>query len=171
VLEPYFLAAQERFVEYERRALDDDTMARVELLCAPWKELHEEHGFEHRNFAATSEDGGTIVVAPELAELPPDNVAAIIAHEFAHALDYRHPARFVLVRGEVFLYEEPDPEDPDGGRSRLNRMRQWIDRDTDTVEASADEIACVVLGREIRYSGPCSLQTFETGTSRPRGLR
>ena len=50
-------------------------------------------------------------------------------------------------------------------------MRQWIDRDTDCVERTADHIASVVLDREIRYCGPCLLQTFGEGVSRPPGLR
>lgn len=171
VVEAYFAAAQERFEDYERRNLGASTLSRVQLMCAPWRELHEQEGFTERNFAATSEDGLLVVAAPELAQLPPDTVEAIMAHELGHALDFLHPARYVLVRDELLLYPNPVDDDREVDRARLNRMRQWINRDSDVVEATADEIAAVVMGREIRYAGPCYLQSFETGTRRPAGLR
>ena len=171
VLHSYFKAAQEEFGKFERDRLGGKRSARVILECAPWDELPEDWGV--RNYAATSEDGRTILVAPELVELPPDSVAAIMAHEFGHALDYLYPGRLLVARGELLSFEDARGGDEQGDQARLARMLQWkrIHEDRDAVENTADQIASAVLGREIRYAGPCLLQTFARAAARPKGLR
>jgi len=56
-------------------------------------------------------------------------------------------------------------------RAQFNWMRAWHDRDEHSVEATADAIAQWVTGREIRYGGPCTLQTYKPGVRRPTDLR
>jgi hypothetical protein len=171
ILEPYFKAAQEEFVRFEREHYGGKKVSYVRLECASWAELQQEEGFDVRNFAGTSEDGRLIIAAPELVELPEESVAAIVAHELGHAFDYLYPARFVVARGELLRFDDLDAEDKASRQARIARMQQWERRDRDVVEGTADEIASLVLKREIRYAGPCLLQTFGRGISRPEGLR
>lgn len=173
IIEPYFIAAQERFAEYARSAHGSGKFVkRVHLECHPWRELSEELGFGIRNFAATSEDARTIVAAPEIVELPPETVSAIMAHEFGHVLDYAFPADYALAGDELLRWRGQIPNyDPRADQARVARIRQWERRDSDTVEATADKIASHVTGHLISYSGPCLLQTFDRGIRRPPGLR
>ena len=170
ILEPFLKAAQEQFVQFEREHYGGKKLSYVRLECAPWAELEQE-GFDVRNFAGTSEDGRLIIAAPELVELPQESVAAVIAHEFGHAFDYLYPGRFALARGELLRFDDLEAEDKASQQARLARMQHWERRDRDTIETTADEIASLVLQREIRYAGPCLLQTFGRGMSRPSGLR
>jgi hypothetical protein len=130
-------------------------------------------GFGVRNFAATSEDAGVVVVAPEIVELPPETVVAIIAHEFGHVLDFAYPADYALAGEELLRWRGNIPsQDPRAEQARVARIRQWERRDSDTVERTADQIASHVVGEPIVYSGPCLLQTFNRrGVRRPGGLR
>jgi hypothetical protein len=173
ILEPYVKVAREEFLRFEREHYGGSKIKRVKLECAPWAELQEEDGFNVRNFAGTSEDGRMIVAAPELVELPEDSVAAIIAHEFGHTLDYLYPGRFLLAQGELVRFDDPGVGNSKAEKARIARMRQWqlLHQDRDLVEQVADEIASLVLHRQIRYAGPCLLQTFGRGLSRPPGLR
>jgi hypothetical protein len=166
ILEPYFLAVQERFVAEGAGRTGD-----VQLEVAPW--AHD----APRHFAATATTGSPVVVAPELAELPEETVLAILAHEFGHAVDYLYPGEYVLVDdGELELVRLPPTPAHDLGGQRgeqayLARMRRWEHRDDDTVERTADAIAEYFTGHAIGYCGPCSLQCFDRGVSRPKGLR
>lgn len=169
ILDPYFRALREEFLADERARFGGARLARVMLDCASWREACGEE-CAVRNFAATSEDGRLVVAAPELVELPEDTVLAILAHELGHAYDFSYPGQWLLADGEL-VRVHADDRDPLVERVRLARARAWRDRDADTVERVADEIASLVLGREIRYSGPCLLQTFERGVVRPDGLR
>lgn len=173
IIEPYFVAAQEIFAEYARSAHGSGKIVkRVHLECYPWRELHEDLGFGVRNFAATSEDARVVVVAPEIVELPPETVAAIMGHEFGHVLDYAFPADYALAGDELLRWRGQVPnDDPRAEQARVARIRQWERRESDTVEATADKIASHVTGQLISYSGPCLLQTFDRGIRRPQGLR
>jgi hypothetical protein len=176
IIEPYFIAAQEKFCEYVRAAHGSPKRVKNVLLeCHPWRVLADEIGFGVRNFAATSEDARTIIVAPEIVELPPETVAAIIAHEFGHVLDFIYPSDYALVGGELLRWRcKVADDDPRAEQALVARIRQWELRDPDVVEHTADEIASHVTGSPIRYSGPCLLQTFDRGSRgirRPQGLR
>jgi hypothetical protein len=164
ILEPYFIAVQERFVaEGAGRARG------VRLEVAPW--AHD----SDRHFGATSTTGSPLVVAPELAELPEETVLAIFSHEFGHSIDYLYPGEYVLMDDGELVRLPPTPASDFGGRrgeqAYLARMTHWNDRDDDTVERTADAIAEHFTGHAIGYCGPCSLQCFDRGTSRPEGLR
>lgn len=163
VLEPFFRETQLLFVE---RGL---------TRCQETRLLVEDDAHDTaRHFAGCTEDGLRIVVAPQLAQLPVDNVVAILAHEFGHACDFLYPARFIVADGElVSVYEGPKRislEDMDQ-RAAYNIRRQWESRAPEDIEATADAVAGDVTGREIRYNGPCMLQTYGPGTGRPRTLR
>lgn len=130
-----------------------------------------------RHFAACKTDGRLIVLASELALLPPKTMGAIIAHEFGHATDFFYPGSFMLdPRGELVVR-------PQGMRSNQSLprgvMERWDIRDPDSVEKTADRIAERIMGVKIGYCGPCNLQTMLMGTTdesgckypRPIGLR
>lgn len=170
ILEPYFKAAQEEFVAHEREHFGRRQLARVRLECRSWEELRRAEGFSVRNFAATREDGKLILAAPELVELPEENVAAVMAHEFGHAYDFTYPARFVLRDGDLLRLDDV-ADDRRADQARFARVRVWSERDPEQLERLADAIASEVLHREIRYAGPCLLQTFGSGVERPEGLR
>lgn len=164
ILEPYFLAVQERFVaEGAKRA------SNVRLEVAPW--AHD----TLRHFAATATTGSPVVVAPELAELPEETVLAILSHEFGHAVDYLYPGEYVLVDDGELVRLPPTPAHDLGGKrgeqAYLARMKRWERRDDDAVERTADAIAEHFTGHAIGYCGPCDLQCFDRGVSRPDGLR
>jgi len=173
IIEPYFIAAQESFCEYARAAHGSGKRVKaVRLECHPWRKLVDDMGFGIRNFAATSEDARIIVIAPEIIELPPETVAAIVAHEFGHVLDFAYPADYAVAGDELLRWRGQIPEnDPRAEQARVARTRQWERRESDIVERTADKIASHVVGKPIMYSGPCCLQTFDRGIRRPGGLR
>lgn len=172
ILEPYFLAVQEAFVG---AGLADTR--RVRLYVAP--SMHD----TPRHFAATRDDGTVILVAPEMVELPENTVAAIMAHEFGHAVDFLYPGEFVL--GAERDTAQPQQLAANGSeRTAVRRdrasftddqwvrwLKDWEKRDDDVVEFVADAIAEMVTGRAIGYVGPCKLQAFDRGQARPQGLR
>jgi hypothetical protein len=164
ILEPYFLAVKEKFMESERVPL----VRSVSLEVLDW--VHN----APRHFAATEETGRRIVVAPEFAELPEDTVLAILSHEFGHAVDFLYPGDYMVDdSGLVRMPKRPMRAMDERAESAVRaRMRVWQRRDKDTVERTADAVAEHFTGRTIGYSGPCELQSFERGT-RPRraGLR
>ncbi len=157
VLEPYFKAASGLYEEYcERIGMP---FKRVRLECRT--DMHD----TPRHFAGASTDGRLIAVAPHMADLPEDTVAAIFAHEFGHIIDHQNPGVFAL-RGEELVRHRGTDE-----KHLIARMKQWDARDYDAVEITADLIAQQVIGKRIGYSGPCLLQGFDRGVPRPRGLR
>jgi hypothetical protein len=161
ILEPYFIVARRLFTEYCEGIGLGDAVKSTKFECRP--EIHD----SERHYAATTLDGRKVLVAPELAELPEDTVAAIFAHEFGHVLDHLYPACFVCVEDElVFLGEVPEGEHSD--QTRLARMKQWEGRDDHIVEVTADQIAEQVTGSRIGYSGPCMLQGLNRGVRRPK---
>jgi hypothetical protein len=161
VIEPYFTAVKERFVD-----AGATLTKKVRLELAAW--AHD----KPRHFAATEDTGRVIIVAPEFTELPEDTILAILSHEFGHAVDFLYPGEFVLIDdGELVRM----PKVPDGAlgargeEASIARARAWRDRDKDTVERTADAIAEHFTGKTIGYAGPCELQSFERGV-RPRRL-
>lgn len=172
IIDPFFEAVREVFVASEMSLLGKSKMRRVRPECAPW--VHD----TARHFAGATEDGRCVLVTPELAELPELTVVAILAHEFGHAMDFAYPAAYAwspdgLIRSPSLMAPE---QVPSGDAKRIAQaanaaMRQWRDRDADTVERMADAIAEQITGRTIGYAGPCMLQTLGTGAPRPEGLR
>ena len=168
VIEPYFDAVRERFVEHGLRRA-----SKTQLDVS--KAVHD----AERHFAATRDDGMLVLVSPELGDLPEDQVVGILAHEMGHAVDFLYPARFQLARGE--LIDWPSASWSEAARASkvevddravFNRVRQWEKREHDLVERTADAVASLVFGRPIHYVGSCLLQSFERGQSpRPIGLR
>ncbi len=167
ILEPYFEAAREIYVEYAKsHGLSVKPLKRVRLACR--RDMHD----TDRHFAGASEDGTLIAAAPEMVDLPEDTVAAIFAHEFGHILDFQNPSKFSCDVGEgqlLCLADLGEGERED--RTRVARMRQWSKRDAHEVELTADLIAEQVIGVRIGYSGPCMLQGFGRGVPRPKKLR
>lgn len=166
ILDPFFEAVREVFVGSEMELFGQSKMRRVRAECAPW--VHD----KARHFAGATEDGRSILVTPELAELPELTVVAILAHEFGHAMDFAYPAMFGwspdgLVHRSAVSAADPKRQ----AQAATAAMRQWRDRDADTVERMADAIAERITGRRIGYAGPCMLQTLGGGAPRPAGLR
>jgi hypothetical protein len=163
VIEPYFEAVRERFVEHGL-----SRCAKAKLDVQP---VHD----TARHYAATRDDGMLVLVCPELCDLPEDQVVGVLAHELGHAADFLYPARFQLALGELIDWPSPSwtkdaPISDD--RSAYNRMKQWGDRHHELIERTADAVASLVFGRAVHYAGPCLLQTFERGEApRPIGLR
>lgn len=167
IIEPYFIATQERFSEHELKRFADVRMTKVRLECSAL--FHD----SPRHFAAAAENGRLIVVAPHLAELPEETVLAILAHEFGHAMDFARPGHYALDHG--LLFEQPEIPAREGDKradqARIARIRQWSARDQDAIEITADKVAEHVTGRTIGYVGPCELQAFDRGSPRRVGLR
>lgn len=157
VLEPYWVAMRDRFTEsgYSR-------CREARLYVAPW--MHD----THRHFAATTEDGQCMILAPEMAELPEDTVLAICAHEFGHAVDFLYPGEFVLGHDRDAVRRGREGM-TDGQWTRWRK--DWEGRDQDVIEFTADGIAQLVTGHRIGYTGPCLVQAFDRGRARPQGLR
>jgi hypothetical protein len=154
ILEPYVEEARRLFLEADL----DVSATRFAI-----QDVHD----SPRHFAACREDGGLIVAAPEMVELPEPTVVAILAHEFGHAVDFLHPGRYVLGReGAVSRDLETVSEE-----QRLRWLRAWQQRDNYVVEATADAIASAIYGAPIGYQGPCLLQSFRGGVPRPHHLR
>jgi len=95
ILEPYFLAAQELFLDAGLRKTE-----RTRFYVAPW--VHD----SPRHFAATRDDGLAVMMAPEAAELPEGTVAAFFAHELGHATDFLYPGEWVLGEDRIAVRRE-----------------------------------------------------------------
>ena len=157
ILEPYYEAVREHFVE---AGLAD--CEATELVVASW--VHD----KPRHFAACRDDGSEIIVAPALAEQDERIVLAIMSHELGHAADFLYPGEFTLGRNRAALRRRREEFNPD---QWARWMRSWEDRETDVVEFTADAIAEEVMQVKIGYTGPCKLQCFNVGRRRPAGLR
>jgi hypothetical protein len=158
ILEPFFLAMQERFV---RAGWTEAKRVRLQVDPA----MHD----TPRHFAGARDDGSVIMVAPEMVELPWWTVDAIMAHEFGHATDFLYPGEFVLGEDRVAIHR---PREALANDDRwITWLKDWEKRDDDVVELVADAIAERVTGKRIGYTGPCKLQTFGRGQPRPLGLR
>ena len=160
IIEPHFDAVRDHFVHHvpdDGHALRE--LRRTKLLVDPSIRDSERH------YAACRDDGLLIVVAPQAAELPHEQLVALLCHEFGHATDFLYPARFAGRRGEPAVWV------PEGTKKMARIRRAWADRSDDQVEWDADSIAYAVTGRKITYCGPCLIQCFERGVQRPAGLR
>lgn len=116
-------------------------------------------GFEGRTYAMAATDGGEIILAPDMGDLPPSTVMGILVHEIGHILDYAYPAQWEPVRGGAMFHDDPV------------RPGAWRRRSYDAIERAADAIGEAVFGVRIGYRGPMTLQTIDGGARpRPAGL-
>ncbi len=167
ILEPYFEAAREIYLKFSKgRGLNVRGLKKVRLECR--EDMHD----TERHFAGASEDGTRIAIAPQAVDLPEDTLAAIIAHEFGHIVDFLNPGMFLCDTEEqtLILVSEKDEDEARAGKTRFARIRQWEKRDSHSIELTADLIAEEAIGTRIGYSGPCMLQGFGRGVSRPEDL-
>lgn len=161
VLEPHFAAVRDVFAGFEPApGVTLTKLRKTYLVIDP--NLHA----TPQRFAACRDDAALIKLAPEAMELEHDQLVAILCHEFGHAADFAYPGDWVML-------ERDEPAVWVGGREdRYTRRwrRLWHERNDDQVEWSADAIAWAVIGKPVRYCGPCMIQCF-AGISRPPGLR
>lgn len=178
IIEPYFDYLKEQFVTAGLRRAGD---VRLQISGS----VHD----TARHFAATRDDGRLVIMAPEAAGLPEDNLVGIAAHELGHAMDFAYPGRFQLRETELIEWQSPDWAGPEERKAiaalgldwqkdkairqtAYARRKQWESRDDDEVERTADAIAGRTVQRPIFYRGQCLLQSFESGSRpRPEGLR
>lgn len=158
IIEPYFEEVRKDYVQSGLKLCQ-----RTRLVIDP--KMHD----TRRHFAACQDDGLTIYIAPEAAELPDMSLVAIIAHELGHATDFLYPGQFAM-RGDDEPAEYRDPEAMKA-KHWHRWLRDWQKRDADLVELSADAIAHRVMGVRFGYRGPCLIQTYEATRLRPVGLR
>lgn len=121
-----------------------------------------------RHYAATTEDGLRMMLAPEIIDLDEESFVAILAHEFGHAVDFLYPSRWITPPdgpGKAAWIERPESHEA------KKWQRLWRSRSRDQIEWAADGIAYAVTGRKIVYGGDCILQRFRRGFERPAGLR
>lgn len=166
VVEPYFDEIRALFVEAGLSRIK-----KVKLQCGP---VHD----TERHFAGCVDDGSRIIVAAEIADLPDENLVAILSHEMGHAADFVYPMRWQLTEDGLREWAHPDwavggaPDE----RMLYNRRKQWDAREHDEIERTADAVAEWAYGKMgapkvIRYAGPCMLQSFSEGVApRPVGL-
>lgn len=157
IIEPYYLAMQDVFIEAGL-----DRVKRTRLYVAPW--LHD----TPRHFAACQSDGRTIIVAPELCEQDERIVLAVLAHELGHASDFLYPGEFVLGKQRKLTVRQRSDFEP---KQWARWIKSWEGRDDDAVEFTADAVAEYATGERIGYVGPCLVQCFNLGRARPQGLR
>jgi len=164
VLEPHFDAVRDVFAGYcPEPGAQLDLVKRTKMLVDPT--VHD----TYRHFACCRDDDLLIELAPEAADLPLENLVAILAHEVGHAVDFLYPGMWAPPSGRggpaIWIGDE------DSKPARIWRGRLWHERSTDQVEQAADAIGQAVTGRRISYCGPCMIQCFSGGRSRPRDLR
>ena len=188
VLEPYFDAVRDTFAAFEVAPGQPlDRLRKVTFMVT------EAARSSSRHFAATHTNGRHMLLAPELAELPFENLVAILCHEFGHAADFSYPASWtwpdveagsVVWVGEKLAARATAWREHRGHRSARSRTaaddgapaanwtRAWESRTDDQIEWAADGITEVVTGKRPRYCGPCKIQCFSPeGIERPAGLR
>jgi hypothetical protein len=156
VIDPFFEEIRDSYL-----ARGYDRVRGTRLYVAAW--AHD----TPRHFAACAEDGRSIVVAPEMAELTVEIVGAIVAHELGHATDFLYPGEFVLGHDQVVRRRRDEVSD----KIWIKMQKAWEERDPEVVERTADAIAVATMGIPIGYVGPCQLECFNRGTARPQGLR
>lgn len=157
VLEPYFEAVRDDYLAFGLKKCK-----RTRLFVAPG--MHD----SPRHFAACKDDGSAILLAPELADMPPSVVLAIIAHELGHASDFLYPGEFVLgAEGPAVRRSEKSVEEKQWSKW----LKAWHRRDDDVIELTADAVSALVMGVAYGYQGPCQIQSFDAARARPMGLR
>ena len=186
ILQPYFDAVKDVFAVFRPPGHGPlSNLRNVVYEVTP--DAHD----KERHFARTRTDGRLMQFAPEIVDLPPETLVAIIAHEFGHAADLSHPGCWSWPKsgsGEslwvgksqsgrshawrnIFGKSNAKPRNPSDDKvSASNWMIAWRDRSDDQVEWAADAIAFSVTGIRIGYCGRCMLQCFG-GSERPAGLR
>lgn len=164
IIEPHFDAIRDVYLEHP---LPDGSLERLEktrLLIDPAIRDSERH------YAACRDDGLLIVLAPEAAELPMASLVALLCHELGHAVDFLYPGRWACERGKPAVWLPEQLGWPH--KTRMGKIRRaWADRGADQIEWDADAIAYAITGRPIQYCGPCLVQCFSGGVTRPAGLR
>lgn len=160
VIEPHFDAVRDHFAEHEV-----EPGKRLSRVLETRLLVSEHIRDRQRRYAATRTDGLLMVIAPEAAALPIEQLVAIIAHEFGHAADFLYPGRFLGRRNEPAVWV------PKGAKKEAQLQRLWLQRSDDQIEWDADSIAMLVTGQAITYCGDDLLQCFGGGVARPAGLR
>ncbi|MCP4242345.1 MAG: hypothetical protein GY772_17460 [bacterium] len=162
VLEPHFFVVRDMFLDFE--AEDGGNLRRLRrtrMVVDPSVRDSPRH------FAACRDDGMLVLLAPAAADLPVENLMAILAHELGHAADFAYPGNWVTLgpgNEAVWIGERDD-------RVARKWRRLWEQRTDDQVEWAADAIAEAVTGVKVEYCGDCMLQCFSGGNQRPPGLR
>ena len=165
VIRPYFDAVRDTFASFVPVPSCGPMAKLADVVFVVNEKRHD----TPRHFAACRNDGKQLEFAPQFVELPVATMVAILAHEFGHAADFAYPAHWRIQPGGPGLAEWiGDPQESKWGR---NWAKSWESRSPDQVEWTADGIATVVTGRSIGYCGPCTLQCFDQGILRPKGLR
>lgn len=123
-----------------------------------------------RHFAACRTDGLHMVFAPQIVDLPVENLVAVLAHEFGHAADFLCPAHWRMPdSGPAKAEWIGHPGSTKWGR---HWAKKWEARTRDQIEWAADGIAEAVTGKHLTYEGPLLLQCVRgAGIERPAGLR
>lgn len=169
--------------EFDKKGYLEPGRARMEIDSA-WHD-------SCRHYAAMDSNGSALFVAPEILDLPPENIFGVLGHEAGHLVDFANPGRYwfrpataVVVRTgskcvsvadvppstkqDVLFFFEKLPQ------KNLNKhMNEWHHRTKDETERLADAIASIVLEASIGYTGSshCLIEAINKGISRPRGLR
>lgn len=142
-----------------------------------------------RHYAGAKTDGTMLVVAPQIVDLEPSTIFALLAHEAGHFVDFGQPGRWffrtpsaVRVRegAQISCVSEEFDSHNKGlflfeqfPRRFKKHLSDWKNRNPDEVERVADAIAEFATGTKIGYTGPphCLIQTIAGGIERPVGLR
>ncbi len=161
ILVPCFDSVRDKFAAYEPVAGQSlDKLLRTRLLVDPAIADSERH------YAACRDNGLEIIMSPDAADLPSENLVAIIAHEFGHAADFAYPGCWLFV-------SQDDPAVWVGrdGKGSSKSRNLWNARSLDQIEWTADSIVLAITGHSVGYCGRCLVQCFEGGKKRPKGLR
>lgn len=167
ILRPHWDAMRDAYAEFVPPGADGPLVRVMEVRFDIDPEQHD----SVRHFAACRDDGLHMVFAPQIVtELPVENIVAVLAHEFGHALDFLYPAHWRMPdHGPGKAEWIGQPEATKWGR---HWARKWASRTRDQVEWAADGIAEAVTGQHITYVGERLLQSFGcVGIERPAGLR
>jgi hypothetical protein len=165
VLEPHFDAVRDVFSDFcpNEGDVSLSKLRKVKLI------VDSSVRDSPRHYAACRTDGKYIILAPQAAELPLEQLVAIISHEFGHAADFSYPACWVTPeRGDEQAIWIGDREED---RYTRKWFKLWNQRSDEQVEIAADSIAYTITGMPITYCGPCMIQCFSGTMSRPKGLR
>ena len=161
-IQPYFDAVKHTFANFSPDGVTRlSKLSKVGFLIEP--AVHD----KPRHFAACRNDGGLILLAPEIIGLSEENVIAMLAHEFGHAADFAYPGSWVTsddsTKAAIWIGLRND-------KQAMRWRKFWMDRNTDQQELAADSIVKTVTGKTVGYCGDLTIQCF-TGKPRPVGLR
>lgn len=160
VIQPYFDAVRDVFAEYDPDGTRLSRLRRTRLIIDP--AIHD----SPRHYAGCRDDGLEVLAAPEIVDLPPGAMVAILTHEMGHAADFAYPGQWLFVQRRLpaeWVGAAP-------GKRGAKARKLWNSRSDDQVEWTADAIAFAVTGKRIGYCGRCMIQCFEGGKNRPAGL-